>query len=295
MPSPQHDAIVKLLTAQPRPATPPTLEETRKGFEQMTAMFPFPADASLREVDADGVPAAWIETPGARKDAAILYLHGGGYILGGIQTHKELVARISRATGLRCLAIDYRLAPEHPFPAAVEDACAAYRWLLAQGIAPGRLAIAGDSAGGGLTLGTLVALRDARTPLPAAGVCLSPFTDLEGTGDSMRTADDPLIDKDAIAMMTASYLQGRDPRQPTASPVHADYRGLPPLLLQVGTREVLLDDSRRVAERARAAGVDVTLEIGEGLIHVWQLFGPSVPESVEAVDRIGAFVRARTA
>jgi acetyl esterase/lipase len=295
MPSPQHEAIVQMLASQPRPATPPPLEETRKGFEQMTAMFPFPADAKLQEVDAGGVPAAWIETPGARQDAAILYLHGGGYILGGIQTHKELVARISRASGLRCLAIDYRLAPEHPFPAAVEDACTAYRWLLAQGVAPARLAVAGDSAGGGLALATLVALRDARTPLPAAGVCLSPFADLEGTGESMRSADDPLITKDAIAMMTAAYLQGRDPKQPTASPVHADYRGLPPLLIQVGTREVLLDDSRRVGERARAAGVDVTLEIGEGLIHVWQLFGPSVPESVEAVDRIGAFVRRRTA
>ena len=295
MPSPQHEAVVAALVAQQAsaPATPPTLEETRAGFEAMTAAFAVPADVRVQPSRAGSVPAAWIQAPGARDDAALLYLHGGGYILGSIRTHAELCGRIARATGVRVLAIDYRLAPEHPFPAAVEDAVAAYRWLLAQQLDPGRLAVGGDSAGGGLTLATLVALRDARERLPACAFGLSPYADLsdarpdEGNGD-------PLIAAEAIAMMAGTYLQGRDARQPLASPVFADYRGLPPLLIQVGTRERLLSDSLRVAERARAAGVDVTLEKGEGLVHVWHLFGPEMPEARDAVARIGAFVRKHT-
>jgi monoterpene epsilon-lactone hydrolase len=191
---------------------------------------------------------------------------------------------------VRTLAIDYRLAPEHPYPAAVEDAVAAFRWLRGRGIDASRLAIAGDSAGGGLTLAALVALRERGEALPACAVCLSPFTDLTGTGQE-RANGDPLLTPESIEMMASTYLQGADATQPTASPVFADFRGFPPLLLQVGTRERLLPDSLRVAERARSAGVDVTLERGEGLIHVWHLFGPDVPESRDAVARIGAFVR----
>jgi len=295
MPSPQHEAIVAALVAQQAaaPATPPGIEESRAGFETMMSAFAVPADVRVEPVRAGAVPGAWISTPGARDDAALLYLHGGGYILGSVRTHTELCGRVARATGLRLLAIDYRLAPEHPFPAAVDDALAAWRWLLAQGLDPSRLAIAGDSAGGGLTLATLVALRAAGLPLPACAVALSPLTDLsderadEGNGD-------PLIPREGILMMAEAYLQGRNPKEPTASPVFAELRGLPPLLIQVGTRERLLPDSVRVAERARAAGVDVTLEKGEGLIHVWHLFGPEMPEAREAVARIGAFVRKHT-
>lgn len=292
MPSPQHEAIVAALAAQTAnaPATPPTLEETRAGFVAMTAGFAVPRDVRVERVDAGGVPGAWISAPGARDDAAVLYLHGGGYILGSIQTHTELCSRIARASGVRVLPIDYRLAPEHSYPAAVDDAVAGYRWLRGQGLDPSRIAIAGDSAGGGLTLATLVALRERGLELPACAVCLSPFTDLTGSGQP-HANDDPLLAPEAIAMMAATYLQGADAKRPTASPVFADFRGFPPLLLQVGTRERLLPDAVRVAERARAAGVDVTLEKGEGLIHVWHLFGPEMPESRDAVARIGAFVR----
>ena len=295
MPSPQHEAIVAALAAQQAaaPATPPTLEETRAGFELMTAAFAVPPDVRVEPTRAGPVPAAWISTPGARDDAALLYLHGGGYIMGSIRTHTELCGRIARATGVPVLALDYRLAPEHPFPAAVDDAVAAHRWLLGRGLDPSRLAIGGDSAGGGLALATLVALRAAGVALPACAFCLSPFTDLsderpdEGNGD-------PLIPAEAIQMMASTYLQGRNPKEPTASPVFAEFRGLPPLLIQVGTRERLLSDSLRVAERARAAGVDVVLEKGEGLVHVWHLFGPEMPEAREALGQIGAFVRKHT-
>ena len=294
MPSPEHEAIVAAMVAQPRPETPPSLAEQRAGFEAQFAGLPLPPGASAEAADAGGVPAEWIAAADADPGRTLLYLHGGGYMLGSVATHRNLAGRIAREARARCLSLDYRLAPEHPFPAAVEDALAAYRWLLGSGADPARLAIAGDSAGGGLTLATLVSLRDAGDPLPACAVCLSPLTDLEGTGDSVRTADDPLIsDSSAIRGMTETYLQGGDPRDPRASPLHADYAGLPPLLIQVGTREVLLDDSTRVADRARAAGVDVSLEVEEGLIHVWPLFGPDVPESRASVERIGEFVRER--
>ncbi len=295
MPSPQHEAIAAALAAQTAnpPATPPTLEETRAGFVAMTAGFVLPSDVRVEPARAGGVPAAWISAPGSRDEAAVLYLHGGGYILGSIQTHTELCGRIARATGARVLPIDYRLAPEHAYPAAVEDAVAAYLWLRDQGLDASRIAIAGDSAGGGLTLATLVALRERGERLPACAVCLSPFTDLTGSGQEQAN-DDPLLTPESIQMMAATYLQGADARRPTASPVFADFRGFPPLLIQVGTRERLLPDSVRVAERARAVGVDVTLEKGEGLIHVWHLFGPDVPESRDAVARIGSFVRKHT-
>jgi len=292
MPSPQHEAIVAALVAQVAkpPATPPSLEETRAGFVAMTAGFVVPSDVRVERANAGGVPAAWISAPAARDDAALLYLHGGGYMLGSIQTHTELCSRIARATGLRALAIDYRLAPEHPYPAAVEDAVAGYRWLRSQGLDGSRIAIAGDSAGGGLTLATLVAVRERGEELPACAVCLSPLTDLTGAGPD-EANDDPLLTRESVQMMADTYLQGADAKRPTASPVHADFSGFPPLLLQVGTRERLLPDSLRVAERARAAGVDVTLEKGHGLIHVWQLFGPEVPESRDALANIGIFVR----
>jgi len=258
----------------------------------MAAAMPPPAGVRVTRVDAGGVPAEWTEMPGAQPGRAILYLHGGGYAIGSLDTHRGLVARIAAATRARCLSLGYRLAPEHPFPAAVDDAVAAYRWLLAQGQEPARLAVAGDSAGGGLTLALLLALRDLRVPLPAAGVCLSPWTDLEGTGASATDprVGDPMVTTEGLRQMGLMYVGGGELRNPLAAPLHGDYRGLPPLLIQVGTREVLLDDSTRVAAKAKAAGVDVTLERGDGLVHVWHFFGPDVPESVAAIARIGEFV-----
>jgi acetyl esterase/lipase len=294
MPSEAHESMIQMLLARPQ-AENPTVEEMRAGFEQMAALFPVAADVDCQTVEAAGLPAEWVAAPGSHPGRVVLYLHGGGYVIGSINTHRSLVARISAASGARGLAIDYRLAPEHPHPAAVEDATAAYRWLLEQGIEPARIAVAGDSAGGGLTLATLLALRDAGDPLPAAGVCLSPWTDLEGSGASAQpgAVDDPLLHYEGLVEMARHYVgEEGDLRDPLAAPLHGDYAGLPPLLIQVGTREILLDDSTRVAERARAAGVDVTLEPWEGLIHVWQMFGAlGVPEADEAVTRIGEFVR----
>jgi acetyl esterase/lipase len=270
--------------------------ESRAGFEQLAQMFPVPDDVVREPVEAGGIPAEWVSVPESDRDRVILYLHGGGYVIGSINTHRELASRIARDTQSRALVIDYRLAPENPFPAAVEDATAAYRWLLSTGVSPSRIAVAGDSAGGGLTLATLLALRDARERLPAAGVCLSPWTDLEGTGASAQPggADDPLLQLAGLQEMGRHYA-AQDLRHPLAAPLYGDYTGIPPLLIQVGTREILLDDSTRVAESAKGAGVEVTLEAWEGLIHVWQLFGPNVPEAQQAVARIGEFVRKHTA
>ena len=193
---------------------------------------------------------------------------------------------------MRVLNVDYRLAPEHPHPAAVDDAVAAVRFALASGFAPSRTAVAGDSAGGGLALATLLALRDAGLELPAAGVCISPWTDLSGSGESMRTraAQDPLVDAETLARMAAHYLAGRDPRTPLASPLFADLRGLPPLLVHVGSAEILLDDATRVAERARDVGGDVQLEVWDGMIHVWHAFADMLPEGEQAVQGIAEFL-----
>jgi len=286
--------IVQMLASRPA-VVGASVEESRAGFEQLAQMFPLAADVRHEPVDAGGVPAEWVSVPESRADRVILYLHGGGYVIGSPSTHRELASRIARATRARALVLDYRLAPEHPFPAAVEDALAAYRWLLGTGVAPASISVAGDSAGGGLTLATLLALRDRKQPLPACGVCMSPWTDLEGTGRSAQPggADDPLLKLEGLREMGLHYAKA-SLRDPLAAPLHADYRGLPPLLIQVGTRELLLDDSTRVAGKAKAAGVDVTLEPWDGLIHVWQLFGPNMPEAVQAVERIGEFTRKHT-
>ena len=294
MPSPQHEAIVAMLQARPKLLGEEELSvaKMRESMDASADLSPVPAGLVCEKVSANGVPAEWTEMPGADSDRVVLYLHGGGYVMGSPDTHRGLVARISREAHARCLSVDYRLAPEHPFPAALEDAMAAYRFLLAQGLSPSRLAIAGDSAGGGLTLATLVALRDAGDPLPACGIALSPWADLEGTGASATDPgiDDPLAQASDMQRVGRFYAEGRL-RDPLVSPIHAAKAGLPPLLIQVGTREILLDDSRRFAEGARSEGVDVTLEEAPGLIHVYQLFPDEVPESREAVERIGAFVR----
>jgi acetyl esterase/lipase len=260
----------------------------------MAGMFPVDADVKSEPVNAGGVKSEWVTAPGADPGRAVLYLHGGGYVIGSINTHRTLAGRISRAAKARVLVIDYRLAPEHPFPAAVEDSVAAYRWMLSTGLKPSRIAVAGDSAGGGLTVATLVAIRDAKLPVPAAGVPLSPWIDMEGLGDSMKSkaAVDPMVQKDGLLQMAAAYLAGKDPRTPLAAPLYADLAGLPPLLIQVGTAETLLDDSTRLAERARKAGVKVTLEPWENMIHVWQIFAPILDEGQQAIEKIGEFIRA---
>jgi acetyl esterase/lipase len=295
MASQELETVIDMLKA--RAAVPETtVAEMRAGLEALASAAVVPADVTCEAVTAGAVPAEWVAAPGAGAQRLILYLHGGGYVVGSITTHRELAARLSREAAARVLLIDYRLAPEHPFPAAVNDATAAYRWLLSSGAHPSQAAIAGDSAGGGLTVATLVALRDAGVPLPAAAVCLSPWVDLEGIGASMtsKAAVDVMVQRDALRMMAAMYLAGQDPRTPLAAPLYADLSGLPPLLIQVGTAEVLLDDSTRLAERARKAGVEVHLDPWEDMIHVWQAFASILPEGQQAIERIGEFVKQRT-
>jgi len=295
MASQELEMVVAMMRAA-RPETELSILEMRAGLEAMVASVPLDPEVQREPTTAGGVPAEWQIAPNADRGRTILYLHGGGYCLGSMNTHRDLASRLSRAAAARVLLIDYRLAPEHPHPAAVDDATAAYRWLLAHGATPARTVVAGDSAGGGLTVATLLALRDSRTPLPAAGVCLSPWVDLAGTGASMTTkaAVDPMVQRDGLQLMAAAYLAGQDPRTPLASPLYANLSGLPPLLIQVGTAETLLDDATRLAERARTAGVTVTLEPWEDMIHVWQAFAMVLPEGQQAVERIGEFVRART-
>ena len=293
----QLQTIVEMLRSQPVVNPNASVEEARAGFEQVASMFPVDADIKREVVSAGGVKAEWVRAPDADAGRAVLYLHGGGYVIGSINTHRSLAARLSRASGARVLVIDYRLAPEHPHPAAVDDAVAAYRWMLAQGLKPARITVAGDSAGGGLTVATLLAIRDAKLPLPGAGACLSPWVDLEGIGESMTTKAgvDPIVQKTGLLQMAAAYLGGKDPRTPLAAPLYADLSGLPPLLIQVGTAETLLDDASRLAERARKAGVTVSYEPWESMIHVWHLFAPMLDEGQQAIDRIGEFVRKQAA
>ncbi len=295
MASPQLEKIVQMMRSRPDRDDMP-IEEARAALEALTVILPLPEDVRYETVDAGGIPGEWVSAPGADPDRLIYHLHGGAYCIGSINTHREMVSRIARAAAARALIIDYRLAPENPFPAAVEDATAAYRWLLSTGVDPARIVIAGDSAGGGLTVATLVALRDAGEPLPAAAVCLSPWVDLEMLGESVtrNASTDPWFKREGLVLAGQAYLGGADPRTPLAAPLYADLTGLPPLLIQAGAAEMLLDNSTLLAEKAKAAGVDVTLEVWDEMIHVWQLFAAMLPEGQQAIDRIGEFVRQHT-
>ena len=295
MASSQLATLVEMLRSAPPFPQDMDIATRRQRMEDMTGGAPLLEGTRTTPVDAGGVPSEWVEVPGGSAVPTILYLHGGGYTVGSVRTHRALVARLAAATGGRGLTVDYRLGPEHPFPAAVDDAAAAYRWLVRSGVDPRRIVVAGDSAGGGLTVALLVALRDAGDPRPAAGVCISPWTDLACTGESMttRAAADPMVQRDGLLPMAAAYLAGHDPRTPLASPLYADLRDLPPLLVHVGTAETLLDDATRLAARARAAGVLVDLEAWDDMIHVWHAFSPLLPEADAAVARVGAWVRGR--
>jgi acetyl esterase/lipase len=270
-----------------------TVAERRKAIDSVGSVPP--AGTLVEPVEANGVPAEWVTPPGVGDGRVLLYLHGGGYQIGSPATLRHMIALLAGATQGRALSVGYRLAPEHPFPAAVDDVLAAYRWLLAGGTDPATITIAGDSAGGGLALATLVALRDAGDPMPAAAVLLSPWTDLALTGESLRTrADVDVMLKPGNMHETAGlYLAGQDPRHPYASPLYADMSGLPPLLIHVGDAEVILDDSTRVAARAREAGVDVTLEVWDEMPHVFHAWAGLLPESDQAIERIGEWLRQR--
>jgi epsilon-lactone hydrolase len=293
MPSRRHEDLVAGIVAagMSTPEIPPTADEmVASRAAESSLVPPPPVDLLLEEVDAGGVPALWVRPAEASDDVVLVYLHGGGYIWMTPRTHLPAIGGLVRATGAACLAVDYRRAPEHRFPAAVEDLVAAYRWLLATGVQPEQIVLTGDSAGAGLVLGGMVALRDAGVELPAGGVCFSPWTDLTVSGPSADSADDPVVSGNALRMMASLYLGAADPTSPTASPLYADLAGLPPIQIHVGTRESLLDDSRRFARRAIAAGVVCELVEHAGVIHMWIVFDPDLPESVAAFQGAACFI-----
>lgn len=273
----------------------PSLEEVRAGGEMFGQMTAEPAAVVYEDVDVDGVLGQWISAAAPTNAGVILYLHGGGYMACSVNSHKRLVGHIVAAAGCRALAIDYRRTPEAVHPAQVDDAVAAYRWLLRSGHRSDLIALAGDSAGGHLTLTTLLRLRADGDPTPVAAVLLSPWVDLESTGESVvsRADVDLLITPEGGKMAAEALLGGADPRDPSVAPLHADLAGLPPMYIQVGDHEVLLDDSTRVAERLRAAGVDVKLDVFPEMQHVFQVCAGNVPEADEAIERIGAWLTPR--
>lgn len=293
MPSAEHEEMVARIVASgmrtPEEADVDLIRAMRAG--ELAAPRPDIEDVVVHDTVLGGVPCLEVLPLDTVERGTLVYVHGGGYIWMRAETHLAVAAAFVRETGCRCVSVDYRRAPEHPFPAPVEDLVAVHRALLDAGEAAAHIAFAGDSAGGGLVVAALVALRDAGVPLPAAGVSISPWSDLAVTGDSADAADDPVVSGNALRMMADLYLAGADPRTPNASPLYADLTGLPPLLVQVGTRESLLDDARRLVERARAAGVDVTLTEYEDVIHMWVVSGPDIPESLAAYREAGRFLR----
>jgi epsilon-lactone hydrolase len=285
------DAVRELLRSKPRPTSFP---ERRQRLDAIGSTSPLAGDIGLEPIDANGVAAEWSLAPGSDPSKVLLFFHGGGYCSGSIVSHRGMVTEAGRAAQARTLAVGYRLAPEHPFPAAIEDARSAYRFLLDQGVAPSKIAIGGDSAGGGLTLALMTSVRDAREPLPACAWLVSPWVDLRMSGASLaeKAAIDPLISKPYLEELASAYLAGADPANPLVSPLNADLAGLPPLLVQVGSAETLLDDAVRIARRAGAADVRVNLEIWPHMIHAWHLWAAQLEAGRRAIASAGAFIRA---
>ncbi len=290
MPDPAWSRLLeRLAEGAPRPGE--SITEMRANFEKAAAEIPMPTGVSIEEVQVGAVAGEWLRPSLLSSGRAILYLHGGGYVLGSLATHRSLGARLSLHAGVEVLSIDYRLAPEHAFPAAVHDAVEAFAWLRSERQGA-ELAIAGDSAGGGLAVAAMVAMRDAGSPLPCAAVCMSPWCDLALTGASLdaNEATDPQVSRWLLAKMAHAYLAETSPTAPLASPINADLAGLPPMLIQAGGAEVLVDDGRRLASLAERAGVDVTFECWKDMFHVWHALAPRVPDAEGALVAIGVWL-----
>ena len=282
--------IRALLSSKPRPVG---WSERRQRIDDIGSVWPVAPDVSLSAVDIDGIAGEWSIAPGSDPSRVLLFFHGGGYCSGSIRSHRRMVTEAGRAAGVRTLAVGYRLAPEHPFPAAFEDALNAWRFLLGQGIASEHIAIGGDSAGGGLSLALCLKLRDAKERLPACLWLVSPWTDLTLSGSTLATKDalDPLIHKAYLGELAAAYLAGTAPQDPRVSPLFADLTGMPPTLIQVGSAETLLDDSLRLAGKAGTADTLVTLEIWPHMIHAWPLWNARLEQGRQALANAGTFVR----
>jgi monoterpene epsilon-lactone hydrolase len=269
-----------------------SIPQFRQECEEGAKRGKLPDGIEVEPVSVAGLRAEWILPRGAAKDKIILYTMGGGYVSGSCSDHRALVAKIVKGSGIGMLLFEPRLAPEHPYPAALEDSVSAYQWLLNQGVSSSRIIIVGESAGGGLCLATLLALRDQGIPLPAAGVAMSPWTDLALTGESYRTQLNSSIDPPGMSMVCSKYyVREHDPYLPWISPLYGDLHGLPPLFICVGTYETMLDDSLRFAEKAKADGVEITLRVGEEMIHCFPIMAPLFPEATEALNEICSFIR----
>ena len=286
------DAIRALLNSKPRPVGWP---ERRRRIDEVGAVWPIADDVELTAVDVNGVPGEYSFVPGSDRSRVLMFFHGGGYCSGSIKSHRRLVTEAGRAARMRTFAVAYRLAPEHPFPAAYEDALRAWRFLRNQGIAAAQVAIGGDSAGAGLTLALISRLRDAYEELPACAWLISPWTDLTMSGSTLvsKAAVDPLIHKEYLHELADAYLpSGMDRKDTRVSPLYADFENFPPMLIQVGSDETLLDDATRLAAWAGAADVAVTLEIWPQMIHAWPLWNAHLEGGRRAIANAGAFIRA---
>ncbi|MDD9902891.1 MAG: alpha/beta hydrolase [Rhodospirillaceae bacterium] len=289
-------ALEKLIAAKrANPYRPDKSVEELRAESEARAAEPLPEGTVCETVDADGVAAEWVSGAGSSAERTFLFIHGGGYYRGSPASSRAATSRLSAATGARVLSTSYRLAPENAFPAAIDDVYTVYRWMLAQGVDAGTCMVGGISAGGGLTLALLLKLKAAGDPLPAGAVPMSAWTDLTQSSETFQSkADiDPTISKHYLDRMAEAYLAGADPKTPLASPLYGDLSGLPPMLVQVGTAETMYDDSRLYAEKAQAAGVDITFEPWEDMIHGWHGSAAVLPEAQEAIDSVGAYFRSR--
>lgn len=287
----QLAAWVETLQTDP----PPELDEMRASYAALAELGTRPVGVTWTEVDAGGVPAIWADVEGGSTDRVVMYVHGGGYVIGAAQYYKNLTGHLASAVGCRVLNVDYRLAPEHPHPAPVEDAVRAFQWLRSEGFAAEHIAVSGDSAGGGLTIATMLSLRDQNLGQPAAGVPLSPWADMEALGASMQTnaERDVLVNLEMLNAMATMFLAGGDVKDPLAAPIYADYSGLAPLYIQVGGDETLLDDTTRIVAKAEEAGVDVQSEVFPEMQHVFQFAAGKMPEATDAVAKIASYLRPR--
>jgi acetyl esterase/lipase len=268
-------------------------EHRANGIKNSKMLGDISKDTKVEKINIDGIQAEWLIPSGADDKKVILYLHGGGYVTGSIEDHRMMCGLLANAAGAKVLIPEYRLAPENPFPAAVDDAVKVYEWLLAQGLPSADIIIAGDSAGGGLSVATVLALKDKSASLPTAVLCLSPWADLtlKGRSHTTKAKADAVLRRDVLHEWALCYTDESNLTNPLVSPVYGDFHGFPPLLIQVGSEEILLDDSLMLAEKAKADGVDVTLKIWDGMWHVWQALGDLIPENKKTFEEIGQFAQ----
>ena len=299
MASKESEALAKLyrsLTAEMANNPNMELEEIRRLFDHWGDVTVDPRGVDYTEIEVEGIPAMWAIPHGAAQDRALLCSHGGGYVVGSMYTHRKLFGHIAKAVGCRALIVDYRRAPENPHPGPVNDMATAYRWLVEkEKIAPTRIALTGDSAGGALALTTIARIRQLGLPLPAATMPMSPWAGLDTSGATYDTNKDrdALVSRDSTNALGSLFIGNGDPKDPLANPLYIDYTGFPPIYIQVGDAEALLDDSRRIAERAKKAGVDVRIDVFPDMQHVFEFLAGAAPEADDAIRRMAEWVRPR--